>query len=354
MKRMDYSYQDKAAQEVLKNALCREYLASVLAAAPGAGKTTISHKIINNYLRLFPNAKVVVLTEGQNVLKNQYLTELFSPKVNISFTFGPFGFGSQVQVGLPQSIQQTKLSKIDLLIVDECHNFYMAPMIQNIIQTYKPTHQVLLTGSPTKYNAWNKANNKQYAIYYVSVEDLRDYGVFSAANMDVAKVSDTNNPILSIEQALRHAQNSGDDLSKIMVACPSIEYARAVAKFLSKTRSVSLSTSEDDKDNESLQAFKDGKTNTLVVVEKGILGFNDPLITTLIDLRSTRNVDASYQLFARILRIHPNQIIKSYIRVAEQKHYNREVMMLHKMHALMSREVFMGFTGNNLTIERVA
>ena len=32
--------------------------------------------IINNYITMYPNARILVLTEGQNTLKNQYINEL--------------------------------------------------------------------------------------------------------------------------------------------------------------------------------------------------------------------------------------------------------------------------------------
>ena len=137
---MDWSYQEHYAKMVFKHVLDRRLLAGVLAACPSSGKTTISHMIINKYLKIYPNAKVVVLTEGQNTLKDQYLEELEDANVDIDFTYGVFGSDKQVQVGIPQSIHNLKIDTIDLLVVDECQNYFLEEMDQKIIKKYKVKH----------------------------------------------------------------------------------------------------------------------------------------------------------------------------------------------------------------------
>ena len=352
---IDYSYQSKAANQVLKNSLNSKFLASVLAACPSSGKTTISHLIINQYVQSNRSARIVVLTEGQNTLKIQYLEELKSPNVELNFTFGPFGSDAQVQVGLPQSIDKLNLKNIDLLIVDEAHNFYLAPTVQKIVKDLKPKHQILMTGSPTKYNAHNQDTfGRKFGMYYISAEELKKQGVFSTADLDVVRIENKKDPIQTIKGVLSHANKEKINTDKIMVACPNIRYARVVSTYLNGIgRTVSLSTSEDVRSDLEISRFKNGETDTLVVVNKGILGFNDKNMTALFDLKSSSNVDTSYQLFARILRIHPNNIKKSYIRVSDSD-YNKQVIMLHKMMALMKTEIFKGFTGKNLTMEIAA
>ena len=353
--KIDYSYQSKAATQVLKNALNNKFLASVLAACPSSGKSTISHIIINQYVQMYPSAKIVVLTEGQNTLKIQYLEELKSPNVKINFTFGLFGSNSQVQVGLPQSINNLKWDNIDLLISDEAHNWYLAPTVQKIVSRLKPTNTILMTGSPTKYNAHNQnTTSRKFGMHYISAEDLKKQGVFSTADLDVVKVENKKDPIQTIKGVLIHANKEKINTDKIMVACPNIRYARVVSTYLNGIgRTVSLSTSEDVRSDLEISRFKNGETDTLVVVNKGILGFNDKNMTALFDLKSSSNVDTSYQLFARILRIHPNKVKKSYIRVSDND-YNNQVLMLHKMMALMKTEIFKGFTGKNLKMEIAA
>ena len=360
MKIIDYSYQNSAANTVLENALDNRYLASILAACPGAGKTTISHIILNKYFRMFPNAKVLVLTEGQILLTSQYLSELEEANVDIEFTYGPIGSGKQVQVGIPQNIYRLKEEKIDLILIDEAHNYYLEPMVQKIVLKLKSKYKILMTGSPTKYNDHNKgarfdyfdSARNTYAIHYISAEELQKQGVFSGVNVDVTKVTDRKNALYTIKEVMTSAIRNSDDLSKIMIACPNIKYANIVANYLKEIgRNVSLSTSKNDKENIEIDRFKKDDTNTLIVVGRGILGFNDKMITFLIDLRSSNNLDSSYQLFARVLRVHPKGIRKTYTRVGDSSNYRKQTILLHKMIALMRKDIFESFTGNNIVME---
>lgn len=342
----DYSYQIKAADAVLAKALSGKYSASILAACPGAGKTTISQMIINKYVATNPNARILVLTEGKNTLKNQYLEELQNSHIAINFQYGSLESDAQVRVGLPQSINKLSWDKIDMLVVDEAHNFFLAPMVQEIIKKLNPTYKVLMTGSPTQFN-----NNSKYAIYYIAAEELMDKGVFSSVQMDVVRTTNKNSPRQAVADALAQAKKRGDNTSKIMIACPSIDYATEVAFFMKERgHSIALSHSDNDKEDVQIKRFKSGEANVLIVVGKGILGFNDSNITLLIDLKSSSNLDSSYQLFARVLRKHPSDVTKAYYRIAD-KDYNKQVITLHKMLALTKREIFTGFTGKNMAVE---
>lgn len=356
MKKIDYSYQTEAANKVLSNAiLCADgtFKASVLAVAPGGGKTTISHIIINKYLSIYPNAKALVLTEGQNTLKNQYLSELDNANVPINFTYGDFNSEAQVRVGIPQSIGQLDWQEIDLLIVDEAHNFYLEDMVQKINLKLRPRHKILMTGSPTKYNAYNEKNTLcTYAIHYISAEELDEMGVYNPVDFDVVRTK-KDHPITAIKDALLNAKKKEDRLDKIMIACSTIEYAKGVYIYLESIgRKVAFSTSKNDPDSVMIDRFRADEFDTLIVVGKGILGFNDPKITLLIDMRSSSNLDASFQLFARVLRKHPEQLRKAYYRIADNnsRDFNNEVLTCHKMLALMQRDIFVRFTGKNLKL----
>ena len=346
-----FDYQIKAAKEVLKNALDSNYIASVLAACPSSGKTTISHIIINEYLKIYPKAKVIVLTEGQNVLKEQYLSELNKPNVKIDFSYGDFNSNKQVKIGLPQSIDRLTLNSIDLLVVDECHRYYLEKLDRSILGRFKPKHQVIMTGSPTKFNLHNTNKSlKPYGIYYISAKELQNLGVFSGVDIDLIKIKNKSNPIDSLREVMKRLEGNAD-LSKLMVACPNVKFAREIALGLNEMGrgAITLCTAIDDASNRQLGAFKDGLTNTLVVVNKGVLGFNDANITCLVDMKASNNLDTSYQLFARILRVHPENKRKAYFRVVSGS-WNREVEYLHKMTSLMETDIFRRFTGKNIKI----
>lgn len=350
----DYNYQIHAANKVFKDALGMFNKAAVLAGVPGCGKTTISHIVISRYLKKYPNARVVVLTHGQNILKNQYIESLQNPNVDIDFTFGEFDSGAQVLVGLPHSIKKLPLNKVDLLVVDECHEYYLKPMVQRILKTIKPKHQVLLTGSPSQFNLLKK-QGERYAITYICGNDLMDNDVFSAVEMDVVPVQYKKNSREALHSMFNHAKKKGKNLSKIMVAVKTVNEAKNVTYYLrSIGRKVALSTHKNDRDNAMVKNFKNGEYDTLVVVMRGILGFSDNNITGLFDLRCSDSVDISNQLFARVLRKHPNDIQKFYYRCGEKKKdFNKQVIMLHKIKAMMRKDIFVKYNGQNMTVEIV-
>jgi hypothetical protein len=70
-------------------------------------------------------------------------------------------------------------------------------------------------------------------------------------------------------------------------------------------------------------------------------------------MRSSSNLDASFQLFARVLRQHPEGVRKAYYRVSgkDSKSYNRQVIITNKMLALMQRDIYTRYNGNNLRLE---
>jgi hypothetical protein len=347
------SYQIPAAYAVLKNALDNRYIASVLAACPSAGKTTISHIIINKYLKLFPGSNVVILTEAQNILKDQYIDELEHANIKLDFEYGIFGSKKQVQIGLPQSIYNIDFKKIDLLIVDEAHRWFLENTDQEIIKKYNPRHIIVMTGSPTVFNLHNSdPKNKPYGMYYISAQELQDLGVFNAVNLDIIEIENKKDVKGILDSCFEQAIKKGSDLSKIMIACPDIQYANKARECLkTKNRKISLSTSENDSDNLQIKDFKAGLTDTLIVINKGILGFNEKTLTCMFDLKSSSNIDSSYQLFARMLRVHPyKDVVKSYYRIAEKKQYNNGVYILHKMRSLMDKKTFREYTGDNLKI----
>ena len=176
---MNYSHAGKAVKKVLefiKNGVVK----IVLAACPGSGKTWMSFDIITNYLKDNPNARILVLTHGTTIIRNNYSSQYEEYKNY--YDINPFTLSldinsnAQVIVALPH-IFSKKLPAFDLLIVDEAHEFYFATMAQKIINKIKPKHQILLTATPSEFIlrndiAKNKGKIKPYAIVTVPMTNL--------------------------------------------------------------------------------------------------------------------------------------------------------------------------------------
>ena len=166
-------YQRPASEYVLGSKKC------VLAIAPGGGKTEITIDVIERYLQIYPNAKVLVLTHSTNVLLDNFVDRL--NEINVVFTYSTdFDKNAQVHLCLPHSENKIK-GKYDFIIIDEAHENYLATRVQRIIKKTSPTKQLLLTGTPSKFvyeNKQHEARNKQNNI--VTNEPLYDIYVIAS------------------------------------------------------------------------------------------------------------------------------------------------------------------------------
>lgn len=342
------SYQTKAAIETLDQVLTGKYIAGVIGATPGAGKTTISFIFINEFVQKFPNSRILVLTHNTLVLKNQYLSDLSNSHVQLNFTFGDFQTDAQVRVGIPASIKTLDWGRIDLLIVDEAHEFWAEKMVNSIYKELNPSYVVLLTGSPSAFTMHNKAvdqkykGHKKYYIYYISGSDLAQNDVFSSVSLD--SVQATGTTAENLVEVFNRVKTQGYDTSKIMIACSDIEQAGIVAYTMKERgRKVALSTSNNDKDSNEFKAFISGQKDVLIVVRRGVLGFSDVNLTLLIDMKCSQDLNVRFQLFSRVLRKSPKGTCKAYLTVPSNNKMNGEIEMLEKLIEMMDRDLFVGY-----------
>lgn len=325
----NYSYQDNVADKIVK--LLNDEKPTVLAATPGSGKSAILTIVLNNIHTKYSN--ILILTHNMNILKDQMVENFSSGNVIPTFLFGEKDAECKVTITLPNK----NLIGYDFLVVDEAHEYYFADTIQSLINNNDFKGQLLLTGSPSKFNRLK--NN--FSILHISVEDLQRYEVFSTIEADVLRESSKDSSVI-IENMIK--KNKDKDLSKILVACSSIEEAKIVSqKLICMGRKVAFSTSENDKSSTQIKDFKKGIFDCLVIVNRGILGFSDSNITALFDLKKSKNLDKRNQLIARILRRHPTVKEKTYMSYGDND-FNEEVFTLHKVCALMNRDTFVNYT----------
>jgi hypothetical protein len=343
-----YAYQTVAAKAVLNMALSQKFHASVLAACPGAGKSTIIIHILNDFFKKFANKKVVILTHNQNILKDQMIEGFVDYNVKPEFTFGELGSGAQVEVGIPSNA--SAITSMDMLVFDEAHQYFWESMVDAITEKHNPSYTILMTGSPSYFVKYNKLaakkNAKQFGMYFIAANELIDNGVFSPIDIDPVKY-DGSTMIDKIKTVFAHARKSRYDMTKVMWACNSVKEAEAVAYYLKNQfkKDVYMSTSHNDADNEQIDAFKKAAHGVLIVVNKGILGFSDNNITALVDFKCSSDLDTRNQFFARGLRRHKTGMRKAYISVVPSKKWEKEGRVLHQMISLMDREVFMNYGG---------
>jgi superfamily II DNA or RNA helicase len=119
-----YDYQERVAQKTLEAAM--KSGKAVCAISCGGGKTTVGQLIISKYIASNgASARILVITENNNALKTQFLSELNNAHVPIDFSYGEIESSQnvQVRVGIAASLHKLSWDKVDLVICDEAHTF---------------------------------------------------------------------------------------------------------------------------------------------------------------------------------------------------------------------------------------
>ncbi len=381
-------YQQNAITKVQQS--LNEHEITVLAACPSAGKTLMTIYMIEEYLRQNPNHNILVLTHGTTVLRTQFHDVLEKYKPNFTYALIESckdyqNSSASVNVCLPQSLHKCQLKKADLLICDEAHQFYFAKMVKKIINDTKVKKQLLLTGTPSQF-ILNK--DKFDSIIPVALNTIFDAGMVSDVYVEIAsstynfdlkdyndddelkssvhfKDSDTRKTldalIEKIDKRLKSIRNFRytnlvpewlpvlKSMEKTMMVCKSQHQAKQVQKYFEKRDVPSaLSISDTDIDSREIERFRNEKdVLVLIVVGRGILGFNYEELVNVIDMTVSHNVDRLYQLFCRVVRKHPNGNKKLYFKIAPNMltDYFKHIMTATMM--LTQEEFFVKFNGKN-------
>lgn len=366
----DYSYQSDLMKEVYRKLIEKHNV--LLAACPGAGKTVMASRVIEKYRNEYPKANILILTHGQTILREQWVEKLqrFSPSLGAveidQRCLNPeiWKKGEKCLVALPQSIKAIKrvLPAVDLLVVDEAHHFYDATNIQGLLKYLKPKHQLLLTGTPSKYL------NKGWAIVGVTIQELLKYNVLTDPHIEIVK-SEFNIRLSSYDKDLNLRGASGcltrskindpdtidqtmdeilkkistrlvaanpntydwetaltwpeiiNAIGKTMLVCFSQRQATYAYQFLSSRgvkSVVSISANSDGR--KELIAFRnDPEIKMFIVVNRGILGFDFSGLMNVIDMSCSLNPDRIFQLMCRVVRRNPEvpKQKKLFIKVAQ-------------------------------------
>jgi hypothetical protein len=343
--------------------------------------------IIEEYLRQNPNHKVMVLAHGTTILRTQFHDVL--EKYNPEFTYNLIqsckdyeNSTAQVNVCLPQTLVKCKLTNTNLLVVDEAHQFYFATMVKNIIKKTRVKKQLLLTGTPSQFIL------KKFHIIPVSLNTIFDAGMISDIYVELASSSynfdfkdyNTYDELKSTVRFNKSAtKKTMDDLvgkiveylksirgneytnlvpewiptlkrlKKTMIACKSQNQAKQLQNYFDKIGVKSaLSISDTDIESEEIERFKSEEdVLVLIVVGRGILGFNFPELVNVVDMTMSYNVDRIYQLFCRVARQHPDGDKKLFFKIAPNmlsdyfKHIMTAVLMLS------DDNFFMKYNGKN-------
>lgn len=376
MKLILRDYQEKVLQD-----LATEFTKGkdcVIAASPSSGKTTMAIEFIKRN----PNKKFLVITHGQNVLKDMWEEEFEKYLTHKEMSY--------ITYGLPQSLKSKDIPKVDFIIIDEAHEFTFAKMVQDILEKNKSAYKIYLTGTPSKFI------EKKYPVIVVAAMDLIEKGFISDLYVGlfstVAKIKDDDRNIdndltgqaskklektvesdmqsLLIEM-IKRLKSTGltkagpyralmtnkfkafGQMDKTMIACASVKQADKVHSYLQENGVESvLSHSENDPDSLFIIGrdgfLKNPKIKVLVVVDRGILGFNMPELVNVVDMTGSHNINRIYQLYARVMRKNNNKPNKFFFKLATKEEMHVTKFYMEAALCLMFQYFISRYNGKNL------
>jgi superfamily II DNA or RNA helicase len=382
-------YQTRVITECI-NSLNTQELPVVMGATPSAGKTVMSIYIANHYIN--QGLKVLVLTHGTTVIRNNYAGSMMSLKND--FKYQIFEAGNTIQdvdmlIALPQSIKKQDLSIFDILIIDEAHERYFASELQDIITKVKPSKQLLLTGTPSSFIK----SEINYPIHIVSMQEAYQQGRINDMTVHLCSsaydIRDTDfNTTNDISRRGNNKLNKKDteatldnllgelknkltnvfdgkigstihnifnwsfaikEMGKTLIAANSIEQAKYIKEYFNNQNiNTLISTHEDDVDSEQIDLFKNNpEYKILVVVRRGVLGFDMPSLVNVIDMTASRNLDRIYQLMSRVVRKSNDVKMKHFIKMAVPNTEATYELVMTATLCLMSKEYISKYDGRN-------
>lgn len=331
----DYSYQKQIENKVTA-ALKAPGSRVVLAAGCGAGKTRMATNIIGKTLRA--GGRVLVLTHGQKILRTQFARSLIAAGLDphIVTKGRKLDPKRSLVVGLPQTLRGVaKIGTYGLIVVDEAHQFYTVKngTVTKILAKTRHKAELLLTATPSPFVAARKEGDDSFHFIVIPQTDLVDYGVITDPEIilvptaayrfkinDYSKDDNLKQSTKITPVATRGAITSGlkileDELGvkgaavfhrlgKAMLAVPTQAQAKAALKFFhSISVNAVASTCDADPGSVEIERFLTDETvRVLVVVGRGVLGFDCPAIGATLDLTGSLNPDRLFQLLNRVSR----------------------------------------------------
>lgn len=363
-------YQEKAIKELDLKFEIKDKV--VLSICPSGGKTftALQYAVKNNY-------KTLVLAHGTDVLRSQWLEKCKDYGIEACTDFS-----NRFTVQLPQALRDVKLpNDIDLLIVDEAHEFYFADMVKTIIKKVQPRRTLLLTGTPSKFI------KNGYETVIISADSLVQGGYVSdlyfglATTTEPLKKSDykldgdlkynkkfkkTKSSLDSLMKSIHKRLNETSykdkpiiqmslptifsKLHKTMIACHNISQADEVAEyFKNKGVKAVVSHNHNDKSNENIDLFKKDETiKVLIVVRRGVLGFDMPDLVNVVDMTCSYNIDRIYQLYARVMRKSDKHGIKFFFKLVPEQQSDFYKFYMSAALCLIRKDFIAGYNGKNL------
>ncbi len=393
----EYSYQ----KEFLTNG---KFLSSkkpfVLAMGTSAGKTITTIMFLEMYYRKSSNKhkKTFIIPSSITILRDNFENTI--KKFDPSFKYKVAKNSKElikilnendydVLICLPLTlIKQIKsLPKIDNFILDEAHQWYFEKTITDLLYKLRPNHQLLLSGTPSKFIQYENKFNFQF----VPIMKLYEEGLVSNAKVEIVsadynvKNSDYISDYGNLKKSKSFTKNQNRSsleylcnlmltkvknkpknifdifnyLPKTIIFCHSIQQSKDFYNILNKNintkKRVLISNLIDDIDSKKFKMFNnDKKQKVLICVNRGRIGLSMNQLFNVVDFTMTKNIDVMLQIYGRLLRKSKyDEVDKTYFKICpiNDVYYFENIM--NAMLCLTQKEWFTKYNGLNMNGLRI-
>ena len=388
----------------------------VVAIGTSGGKTwTTAAKIEflfkNGYLK--KGEKVLIVAADRTILQSNFITQFnkfFKSTDENSCGDASFSYRAvsnkkdledaitddiDVIITIPQSINSK--SKLDLLstmnfkwyVQDEAHKWYFRKTVKKILNKTKPKYQMLLTGTPFKFNL----RRKDYLIDYTPVSEMYQKGYLSDftaqvlhSDIEVSKMDyngllgnlkkkkkftdDETTKVFSsvVKQMIKKLEtpfkglasthNITKDmlslfgtLQKTIIFTNGTKEADCVYQYLQNNGVGSLishSSLKDDDPDKTFDLFKeDDSVKVLVAVNRGKEGFDFEELYNVIDMSYSKNFEVVMQIIGRVLRKNDKIKMKYFFKVAPKHQHGFFNAWMNALFMLFDKTWYSAYNGKN-------
>ena len=284
----------------------------------------------------------------------------------------------RVIIDLPQTLYRKELLPFDRLMIDEAHQFFFATMVQKILKKTNPKTIIIFTATPERFVFENSKTpeNPRFSIHTIPLLELYKKGYMSNVTIDLAAstvkfeaddftcegdlTKQSSHSVARKQQvrcdlesflecillklkskyrcepekyakiqrtffrkkAIEMISEIFFDLEKTMIITASTKYANTLYEVLIEKMNqddvaISHSKIEDEYGEDAItESFKTDKKQVLIVVRRGILGYNNKNLMNIVDISFSKNVSRLYQTICRLVRLNEANKNKLFIKVA--------------------------------------
>jgi superfamily II DNA or RNA helicase len=314
-------YQNQAIRDTY--AALHEHNRVMLQLPTAAGKTHIAMAIIKHGLR---HGKRIAFCVDRLTLLDQTLDAFIANGIPVGVVQGGHPMYSPerpVQVVSLQTLQRRDRKywpPVDLFIFDEAHTHY--DVMSRVMDTWSLLKYIGLSATPfttglgrhwdklvvgaTTEQLMNDGYLSSYVAYGPSAPDLT--GVRSSQGDYVSSELDERMTVITGD-IIKHYKEHAHD-KKTIVFTPTVRYAEFISEEFRQagfTADYVCGRDSDERRQEALTNFANGKTQILASCEVLIKGYDQPDIECGIVARPTRSLSLHIQMLGRLLRIAPGK-----------------------------------------------